>query len=661
MKSIKTKITLAFIVVIAIMIMIMATIVIVNFSLLNKYKIINENIVYEQELKDKILLLIEESYKSFNANDYSVYNTKLIEIRSIENNLDIRFSGPDMNSETKLSYRSVKNSLNTVIDEIEKIKNYQNKEGGISYLTTSFQDSMNKFEFVKSNISDLLIIETKNIARVTQEINKKQTLIIFLVSLSMLFATVFLLMFAFIFSKKITRPIIALSEAASRISRGDLSMIINKELLERKDELGSLSKSFNSMVLKLREKIIAYEISNKELDIKVKEVSDNNLELEKNKTVIVNLLEDFENEKKNAEGLVVVRTKELNDEKARLLASINSLQIGFAIIDKRGEFIINIPSLLSILDINEDFVSLDHISEHLKIKGASLFSRLSKCTKDKCIVEISEIVFNKKYLKLFLNPVFSLENVPIGGVLLLEDITEAKILERSRDEFFAVASHELRTPLTAIRGNSEMILEDYKDKIKNKEVISMLGDINEASVRLISIVNDFLEVSRLEQGNIILKNTNFDILEVANKTIATLQNEAESKGIALEIVNPSVALPTIFADKERVEQIMINLIGNSIKFTDKGSIKTSFEVLDKLIKVRITDTGKGILAKNENLLFRKFQPAGEDMLARDVTKSTGLGLYISKIIIEQMGGTIGLEKSTQGKGSVFFFTIPTTS
>lgn len=661
MKSIRNKITLAFIVVITIMIMMVATIVIVNFNLLNKYKMINENIVYEQELKDDVLTLIEESYSGFNANDYSIYNTKLKEIRSLENNLDIRFGGIDIDGETRLSYRSVKNSLNTVIDEIEDIKKRQNEEGAISYITTSFQDSISKFEFVKSNISDLLIVETKNIAKITQEINKKQSLLISLISLSIVLTSVILLIFAFIFSRKITKPITRLSEAASRISDGDLSMIINKELLERKDEMGSLSKSFNNMVLKLREKIIAYEISNTELDEKVKETTNTNLELENNKTVIVNLLEDFEEEKSNAEKLVVLRTKELNDEKSRLIASINSLSIGFAILDKNGIFIISNPALLDILDIKEDFVSLDHISEHLKIKGNKLLERLKKCTKDKCIVEIKEITFNKKYLRLFLNPVFSLDNSPIGGVLLLEDITEAKVLERSRDEFFAVASHELRTPLTAIRGNSEMILEDYKDKIKDRDVISMLSDIDEASVRLIGIVNDFLEVSRLEQGNILLKNTKFDIDLTVEKVINSLKNEANKKKLKLEMIRSENPLPQAFADQTKVEQIIFNLIGNSIKFTDEGSVTVSFDVIDNFIKIRITDTGKGILAKNENLLFRKFQPAGDDMLARDVTKSTGLGLYISKIITEKMGGTIGLEKSTQGVGSVFFFTIRTTS
>jgi len=203
-----------------------------------------------------------------------------------------------------------------------------------------------------------------------------------------------------------------------------------------------------------------------------------------------------------------------------------------------------------------------------------------------------------------------------------------------------------------------MILEDYKNKIKDKEVISMLKDTEEASVRLIGIVNDFLEVSRLEQGDISFKNAEFDIVEATEKIENSLKNAIKNKDLSFEIINPGKDFPKIFADKTRVEQVLLNLLGNSIKFTEKGTISVSFEVIDNYIKVRVSDTGKGISAKSENLLFRKFQPAGEEILVHDVTKNTGLGLYISKIIIEQMGGFIGLEKSEEGVGSVFFFTIP---
>jgi len=460
----------------------------------------------------------------------------------------------------------------------------------------------------------------------------------------------------------VLKNIFKLKNSALEIQKGNLNI---KNDIVSNDEIGQLATVFNDMTSKLEESYSSLENKiqerTKELDLKVKEITDNNLELENNKIVILNLLEDFEKEKSNAEKLVVIRTQELSDEKSRLIASINSLKIGFAIVGTEGEFIVNNPSLIHILDIKEETIALDDITRYLKVEGESLLERLKRCTKDKCIVEINEIMFNKKYLRLFLNPVFSLEGVPIGGVLLLEDITEEKVLERSRDEFFAVASHELRTPLTAIRGNSEMMLESYKEEIKNKDIKEMLTDIHDASVRLIGIVNDFLEVSRLEQGNITFDKKLFDVIELTEKVISSLKTEADKKNISLEIAKPENPLPKVFADESRISQVLFNLIGNSLKFTEKGSIRTTFELIDNNIKIRVVDTGKGISIKNESLLFRKFQPAGDDVLARDVAKSTGLGLYISKMLVDKMGGTIGLEKTEAGIGSVFFFTIPTSS
>lgn len=654
--------------------------------------------------------------KKSQVENLDLFKKEFLELgrESFKKSSDLFFNGLDIQTKVKNSSQPSRESLLEfikktygergdiiIIDTNTKqfIKGYDNEEltslfsrdiiegylqENILNQTNDFYfDNFNEFDLDKSNIiipskihfriyndADIMVgfgqkfltgkVRIEFIERQNEILFRSQLYLSVIIFASILAAiSFFMVMFM---QKIIIRPLNKIVTVVQAVTGGDLNRQVE---IKSKDEIGQLGVAFNKMTNKLRESYLSLESKikerTKELDIKVQEVSESNKELEKNKTVIINLLEDFEEEKGNAEKLVVIRTKELSDEKARLLASINSLSMGFAIMDNDGVFIINNPAILSILDIKENSVSLEDISKLLNIDSPSLPDRMKKCMIEKCIIDIKEILFGKKYLRLFLTPVFSQNGSSLGGVLIVEDITEAKILERSRDEFFAVASHELRTPLTAIRGNSEMILDDYKDKILDKDVLSMLGDIDEASIRLIGIVNDFLEISRLEQGNISLKNTNFDIVSIAEKTVNSLKNEADKKNISLNITEPVASLPEVFADKERVEQILFNLIGNSIKFTDKGSIVTSFELIDKSLKVRITDTGKGILEKNESLLFRKFQPAGDDMLARDVTKSTGLGLYISKIIIEQMGGTIGLEKSEQGKGSIFFFTIPIVS
>ena len=134
-------------------------------------------------------------------------------------------------------------------------------------------------------------------------------------------------------------------------------------------------------------------------------------------------------------------------------------------------------------------------------------SKAEECMAKRSTV-VSDIEYGDKFLKLFFAPIMMLHdsNEMIGYVILFEDVTEAKLLERTRDEFFAIASHELRTPLTAIRGNTELIQDFFAEEVKNKEVLSMIADIQNASTRLIALVNDFLDVSRIEQHKIKFKN-----------------------------------------------------------------------------------------------------------------------------------------------------------
>jgi signal transduction histidine kinase/HAMP domain-containing protein len=454
-----------------------------------------------------------------------------------------------------------------------------------------------------------------------------------------------------LFSKKISDPIVKLSETARKISEGEFTLDIDDNMVKKGDEIGSLAKSFRAMVLNLKEKI-------DEIEKRVKESDVANSELDKSKKAILNLLEDVENEKKKVEETVAIRTRELRDEKSRFLASINSLAIGFAIVENNGDVILSNPAISKILGFEIDVRSLNEISA--KVKGEDLLTRLKECSDKKCVIELKEILLGSKYLRIFLTPVFSSDELKssLGGVILVEDVTEAKVMERSRDEFFAVASHELRTPLTAIKGNVEMVLDMYMDKIVDKDMKEMLVDVDLASVRLIDIVNDFLEVSRLEQGRINIKKENFDIKPVISKAIDQLKGMAEKRNVALEFISSDTNTPEVFSDKMRISQVVVNLLGNAIKFTNSGSVKVFIEKTPGFLKITVTDTGIGIAEKNQNLLFRKFQQAGEQMLARDVTQGTGLGLYISKLIVSALGGTIGLVESIPGKGSSFAFTVP---
>ncbi|HET8991559.1 MAG TPA: HAMP domain-containing sensor histidine kinase [Candidatus Saccharimonadales bacterium] len=271
-----------------------------------------------------------------------------------------------------------------------------------------------------------------------------------------------------------------------------------------------------------------------------------------------------------------------------------------------------------------------------------------------------DILVNGKHIRLFIAPIFS-ENKnheSLGVVMLIEDISEQKALERTREEFFSIASHELRTPLTAIRGNTSMILQYYGDYLSDPTLHEMVDDIFESSTRLISIVNDFLDMSRLEQGKTVFKLQPFDIVELCNEVIKEFEAGDLNNGLYLRVESPGVSLPEVYADRDRLKQVIINLVGNGIKFTEVGGVSIRFKQFDEMVQVAVSDSGKGIPPEGRELLFRKFRQASNNIWTRDSTRSTGLGLYVSKLIIEGMAGKIYLASSVINEGSTFVIEIP---
>jgi PAS domain S-box-containing protein len=490
----------------------------------------------------------------------------------------------------------------------------------------------------------------------------------FILSLLILLLNVILAVLAGSYlSRKITGPIIELRNAAEKIGKGDLAAQIN---IESKNEIGQTAEAFNKMAAELRELHRGFEEKIAErtqaLDSRIKEITTSNQELDMTKTAVMNLLEDerelehkLEEEKQGVERKIVERTRELNEEQARFIASINNLSMGFILADLSDDVLLKNQAISRLLGIKEDFSSVKIIDDVLK-EVIDLHQSHHQVIKERKPMEIKSVAFGVKFLRILIAPVTMVDdyNSIIGYVMLFEDITEAKVMERSREDFFAVASHELRTPLTAIRGNSSLLQEFYVEKIKDKEALAMIGDIHEASIRLIGIVNDFLDVSRLEQNKIEFKYEPFDIKELVESEVRKLEKVADDKKLYLKIKNGKGDLPKIYADKERTRQVMVNFIGNAINYTEKGGVEVFTEKIDGFLKVLVKDTGRGIPPANQNLLFRKFQQAGQNTFVRDATKGAGLGLYISKLLVEEMGGEIKLEESIPGKGSIFSFTLP---
>ncbi|MBI5044629.1 MAG: PAS domain S-box protein [Candidatus Levybacteria bacterium] len=406
------------------------------------------------------------------------------------------------------------------------------------------------------------------------------------------------------------------------------------------------------------------ESSFKDLKAKTKDLEDS-------KKALANVLEDAREleeqlklEKESVEKKVIQRTAELNEEKIKLSASISSLTVGFIMTDKLNNIlVINQAARNIFCNSNTSPLAtvknctLTHIEDELK--GAiDLRGLIARSVTKGQILLVRELPFQNRFLKIILTPIIE-DNQAIGCVVLVEDITEAKITERSRDEFFSIASHELRTPLTAIKGNSSMIEQFYGDRIKDPELKDMIGDIHESSERLIQIVNDFLDTSRLEQGRMEFKKVPIAIPQLIQDVIKEYQVTGSRKMLSIEYhPDTKITLPQVFADIGKTKQVLINLIGNGLKFTEKGGITITTQIIGDFVKVFVSDTGRGISKANQALLFHKFQQANTSILTRDTTKGTGLGLYISKLIVEGMGGEIKIEDSVEGKGTTFSFTLP---
>jgi signal transduction histidine kinase/sensor domain CHASE-containing protein len=398
--------------------------------------------------------------------------------------------------------------------------------------------------------------------------------------------------------------------------------------------------------------------------------------LEETKAAMMNLLEDakeleeqLKTEKEGVEEKIIERTKDLEEtkkqltnswleqqqEKARLMASINSLTVGFVMTNELGEVVMVNHRVHEVLKVEHDPEwTLDKIDSLIGESGKLKLAWID-CIHEGKEIQLSEVGYKEGFLRVLLTPIVLPEDKlkVIGTVMLFEDISEAKKLQKTRDEFFAVASHELRTPLTAIRGNMSMINDYFPDVVNNPEVKQMIEDTHTASVRLIAIVNDFLDASRLELNKLEFKTEEFDLDELVDHVMTELKVGAEEKKLSWEWQGLGNGQARVKADKNRTEQILLNLAGNALKFTVKGKVRAEVQANGEVIMVRIIDTGAGVPLDQQGKLFMKFQQSNTNIYTRDVSGGTGMGLYVSKLLAEGMGGRLYLEKSEPGVGSVF--------
>ncbi|HLN63281.1 MAG TPA: ATP-binding protein, partial [Symbiobacteriaceae bacterium] len=236
---------------------------------------------------------------------------------------------------------------------------------------------------------------------------------------------------------------------------------------------------------------------------------------------------------------------------------------------------------------------------------------------------------------------------------VLQDITRARKLEQMRTDFVSNVTHELRTPLTSINGFAETLLEGALDDPETAR--HFVGIIKRESEHLGRLIEDILDLSRIEGGKWKVKKEWLHLAELAEETAGRLASKAESLGVDLRI-EVSSDLPAIQGDPGRLAQVMLNLVDNALKYTPAGgSVTVAAEDLGQSVRVKVIDTGAGIPKIDLPRLFERFYRV--DKARSRATGGTGLGLSIVKHIVEAHGGSVGVE-SEIGEGSTFYFTLP---
>jgi hypothetical protein len=227
-------------------------------------------------------------------------------------------------------------------------------------------------------------------------------------------------------------------------------------------------------------------------------------------------------------------------------------------------------------------------------------------------------------------------------------------LDRMKDDFISTVTHELRTPLTTIRAMSEMLHDDPRMALEDR--IRFFGIILSEAERLTRLINQILDMAKLESGRAEWVSGEVDIGEVTRESMDSLGQLFRDKGVALEGDIPATG-PVVLADRDRLTQVLINLLSNAVKFVPGGSgrVRVSVGLAEGMVRVEVADNGPGLTAEECDVIFEKFRQGGNTMT--DKPKGTGLGLPISRQIIEYFGGKLWVE-SSPGAGARFIFTVP---
>jgi len=399
---------------------------------------------------------------------------------------------------------------------------------------------------------------------------------------------------ASVFSKAIIGPINRIIRISSKFAQGDFSRRI---FYSSSDEIGRLSETLNNMAQDIEENIRQIATKNQHLE-----------------------------------------------------AIFNSMVEGVIVIDNSSKIISINHTIEGLFNVDKDKVEGRLFLEGIRNSEISEVLNNSMQSAKPISKEIMLLIPLKRVIQINISPIFE-KNKVIGSVAVVHDITQIRNLETMRSDFVANVSHELKTPLTSIKGFVETLINGaMEDKKNSKDFLKIIQDHAE---RLNSLVNDLLDLSYLESKSAELELSRLDISELIKNILLSFGFQLKQNKV--EAANNIVSGTFVKADRDKIEQVMTNLIDNAIKFNKEGGfIKVNAEDLGSNLKVIVEDSGQGIPIKDAPRIFERFYRV--DKARSRQLGGTGLGLSIVKHIIELHGGSVGVE-STEGLGSKFWFIL----
>ncbi len=348
----------------------------------------------------------------------------------------------------------------------------------------------------------------------------------------------------------------------------------------------------------------------------------------------------------------------LENEKGKLSGIIAAMTDGVFMVDLDYQLIISNPSVVDLLQLPVGKeATIFEIVDALAGK-VDLRIKMDEALAKNMPVTVKEVYLHDQVMDITLSPVRDKNGVHRGVAVILHDVTSEKSLEKLRQEFTAMMVHELRAPLTAVRWSSESLIKSLSDAKAQTDPVKIkesIGSIDAAAGNMLELVNDLLDVAKIEAGKFDLNMQDYDIVSSIQEQVKTFTPQATAKRLAINYVGPDKQMAKF--DRVRISQVMDNLLSNAIKYTDSGSIEInlSIEKKDNRVVVSIKDTGLGVSREDLSVLFSKFKQLKSFDTSR---KGTGLGLVVSKGIVEAHGGQIWAESAGENMGSTFSFSLP---